>query len=477
MLKSVNSFVTLFGASVIVPLALFLVALGMRVKWRQAVQSALRAGVALTGFGWLVAAFTPGLTKLIRQLTTQGGLHLPVVDLGWQAGSLAAFTAPIGLITFLVVLVLEFVFFGLRITKILMPTNLWNNFGYMIWAVMAYQVTKSLALALGLAIFMLLYGLALAEVQADAWSTYYGVPNATVGALHNVEQTVPAILLDPLWNLLGLNRWHLTPTSLKDRLGTFGEPLVLGAVLGLGLGLVANWRDLGQLKAWSQLLQFAIQLAAVMTIFPLVTNVFADAFKPLAAAINRPREGGRAPQVPSRQRWFLGVDDGIGYGESATLIAGVVLIPLVVAMAVLLPGNRVLPMVDLVSIPFMIESIVALNRGNLVKVIATSLVWFALGLYMASWLAPDYTAALAHYGVALPTGVLLVTSFNLMARPLNGLVFLAFASKNPVWIGLCLLAYLGLEIGLRRFRPQIWAYLRRRGAMNLTPAGAKTSAS
>lgn len=476
MLKSVNSFVTLFGASVVVPLVLFLVALLLQVKWRQALQSALRAGVALTGFGWLIAAFTPGLTKLIHRLVTQGGLHLPVVDLGWQAGSLAAFTAPIGLVTFFLVLVLEFVLFGLRVTRILMPTNLWNNFGYMIWAVMAYQATKSAPLALGLACFMLLYCLALAELQADAWSRYYGVPNATVGAVHNIEQTVPALLLDPLWNLLGLDRLHLTPAVLQKRLGAFGEPLTLGAGLGFLLGLVADWRDLGQLAAWSRILQFTVQLAAVMTIFPLVTNVFADAFKPLARAINHPQPDQTGPAISDRRRWFLGVDDGVGYGESATLIAGVVLIPLVVVLAVLLPGNQTLPMIDLVSIPFMIESIVAISRGNLVKVLATSLVWFIPGLYMASALAPYYTAALSNYGVALPTGVVLVTSFNLMARPLNGLVFFAFISRSPLWIGLCLLIYLGLEVALRCDRSQLWSLIRRRAAHNASAAATKKSA-
>ena len=56
---------------------------------------------------------------------------------------------------------------------------------------------------------------------------------------------------------------------------------------------------------------------------------------------------------------------------------------------------------------------------------------YILGLYAASWLSPVYTAAVAHYGVAIPTGVVLVTSFNLVARPLNALVFAAFISESP----------------------------------------------
>lgn len=63
----------------------------------------------------------------------------------------------------------------------------------------------------------------------------------------------------------------------------------------------------------------------------------------------------------------------------------------------------------------MVESIVAITNGNILKVIATSIVWFSLGLYTASWLGPIYTHAIAHYGV-IPSGIILVTSFSLMAQ-------------------------------------------------------------
>ncbi|MCG4778509.1 hypothetical protein L0P10_16650, partial [Eggerthella lenta] len=107
-----------------------------------------------------------------------------------------------------------------------------------------------------------------------------------------------------------------------------------------------NLKDLGTLQAWGQILQFSIQLAAVMTIFPLVTNVFAKAFTPLADEIDKNRkqesqaEGKEIDKINDKKRWFLAVDDGVGYGEPATIIAGVILIPIMVLIAFLLPGNK-----------------------------------------------------------------------------------------------------------------------------------------
>ena len=59
---------------------------------------------------------------------------------------------------------------------------------------------------------------------------------------------------------------------------------MLGAILGLIMGIFGNIKSLGTLTAWGQILGFAVSLSAVMTIFPLITGVFARAFGPLAEA-------------------------------------------------------------------------------------------------------------------------------------------------------------------------------------------------
>lgn len=479
MLSAVNNFFSAFGASVVVPIMIFIIALCLKVRPKTAMMSAFYAGVGLTGFGWIISSFTPVVTKIIRQMVNNTGINLPIVDIGWQAGSLATFGSTVGLSFFVFGLIVELILFALGITKVFMASNLWNNFGFMIWGTLAYYVTRNFWLSLGLSFFMLFYTLVLAEIQADRWSEYYGVKNATVCSIHNMEQTVPAILLDPLWNLLGFNKVKMTPQYFKNKLGVFGEPTTLGALLGLIIGILGNLTDLGTIKAWGQILQFAIQLSAVMTIFPLVTNVFSKAFTPLAAEIDKNRKekasetGKKIDKINDKKRWFLAVDDGVGYGEPATIISGVILIPIMVLIAFVLPGNKTLPVVDLISIPFMVESIVAVTHGNILKVIANGIVWFSLGLYASSWLGQIYTGAISHYGAAIPAGIVLITSFNLMSRPLNALVFAAFISKNPWWIGLCIVIYLVLLYVLRRYRPQIWTYLQKMSNKNVGFSGSK----
>ncbi|NUF97488.1 PTS galactitol transporter subunit IIC [Lactobacillus mellis] len=478
MLETVNHIFQIFGASVVVPIMIFIVALCLKVKPKTAMMSAFYAGVGLTGFGWVIQSFTPTITKIIKQMVSNTGIKLPIVDIGWQAGSLASFGSMVGLSFFVFGLIAELLLFAFGVTKIFMASNLWNNFGFMIWGTVCYYVTHNFWLSLGLSFFMLLYALLLAEVQADRWSDYYGVKNASVASLHNIEQVIPAIILDPLWNLLGFNKVKMTPEYFKNKLGVFGEPTTLGALLGLLIGILGNINALNTMKAWGQILTVAVQLSAIMTIFPLITNVFSQAFTPLADEIdkNTHKKTGNSDksvnEVTNKKRWFLGVDDGVGYGEPATIISGVILIPIMVLIAFILPGNKTLPIVDLISLPFMVESIVAITRGNILKVIANGIVWFSLGLYASSWLGTFYTGAVSHYGVALPAGIVLITSFNLMSRPLNALVFAAFVSQNPFFIGLAIIIYLVLLFVLRRYRPQIWQYLNNMAAKNAGYTGS-----
>lgn len=471
MLEALQKFFDVFGAAIVVPVMIFIVSLFLKVSPKRAFFSALRAGVGLTGFGW----FTPLVTKYIQQMVDTAGLNLPIVDIGWQTGSLTAFSSSIGLSFFVFGLLIELLLFLFGITRVFVPSNLWNNFGYMIWGTMAYAATGNFILSFAFMIFVLLYSLIMSEVVAERWSEYYRVKNATINSIHNIETLIPALVLDPLWNLIGINKVKLNPESLKTKLGIFGEPMTLGFLLGMIIGILGSLKNLASLEAWGGILGFAMSLAAVMTIFPLITGVFASAFGPLAEAVekNKKKESEEEDGLADKKRWFIAVDDGVGFGEPATIIAGLILVPIMVLISLILPGNRALPVVDLIAIPFMIEAMIAVSKGNILKAILNGIVWFSLGLYAASALGPIYTEAVQQYGSVLPAGVVLIMSFNLLAHPLTALVFFAWISGNPLWIGVTIAVYLVSLFFLRTKRESIYAYLRKMADKNSGFEGSK----
>ncbi|MCY3025280.1 PTS galactitol transporter subunit IIC [Aerococcus loyolae] len=462
MLEALKTVFDTFGASVFVPVMLFLVAKALKISNSKAFSSALYAGVGLTGFTLILNSYTPIISEVVQQMIDQTGINLPAFDVGWQATSIVAYATDIGMLYIVIALVLQTGLFFLKWTDVFQPSDLWNNYSYMLWGSMVYLQTGNIWLGLGVMILLNLYSLLLADILARRWSTYYGYPRSTIIAMHNIEPTIFGLVMDPIWNKLGLHKVKWNPQTLQDKFGFLGEPISLGFLLGLFLGILGNISNLFTLAAWGQITQVAIATSAVMAIFPKIAGIFAQAFSPISQAASKSARSSGGEE----REWYLGVNDATGYGEPATLTTGILLIPIMVAMAMILPGNETLPIVDLLALPYMVQGLIAITNGNIAKTLLNGTIWFSLGLYMCTYTAPLFTQSAAQAGITLPAGALLITSFNIMGKPLFGLIFLAFLSQSPLWIGLSIVIYLAVYFIWRKNKDSIRAYLDRQAAKN-----------
>jgi galactitol PTS system EIIC component len=426
-----------FGAPIFVPVVIFLIALVLKVKPKKALYSALYAGIALQGFTLLLNAFIPLIMPAVEGMVKNTGVELPVFDFGWQATSIVAYSTEIGMIYLGLAILLQIILFMVKWTNVFQPGDLWNNYSYMVWGSMIYLITESIPLALGCMIVLNLYSLLFSEMIAKRWSTYFKYPNCTIVQLHHVGTVPFGIGMNWLLNKLGANKINLSPEALQKRLGIIGEPITLGIILGLFIGILGNIKSLGDLAAWGQIATVAVSTGAVMAIFPKVAGIFSQAFLPLTEAAKKQakKSGGKS------REWYLGVNDALGYGESATLISGILLIPIMVVLAIVLPGNKVLPLVDLIALPYMVQGLVAIMNGNIFKVLISGAIWFSMGLYIATYTAPMFTEVATSVGVEIPEGALLITSFGILTKPIAGLIFLAFLSQSWILISLVVVVY------------------------------------
>lgn len=360
-----------FGAAVFVPVVIFIIALFLKVTPKKAFMSALSAGVGLMGFSLVIGAYGPIVTPVINSMVQNTGINLPVFDVGWQATSIVAYSTEIGMIFVGLAIAIQTILFLLRITNVFQPGDLWNNYSYMVWGSMTYLITGNFVLGLAVMIMQLLYTQLFAEMIQKRWSTYYQYPNCTIASLHTVSITPYAIAMDWILNKLGLNKIKADPESFRKRLGFMGEPMSLGLFLGLFIGVVGNLTRLNTLAAWGQIFTLGIATSAVMSVFPKISSIFAGSFSAITEASKKSIKG-------TKGEWYLSVNDATGYGESATLITGIMLMPLVLVVSFILPGNRVLPLLDLVAIPYLIQPIIAVSNGNIAKSTLSGVIWFAI---------------------------------------------------------------------------------------------------
>ena len=446
-----------FGSAVFVPIMLFIIAMFLGTGLKKAFFSAIMAGVGLTGFNWLINEYIPIIVPAVQNMVAATGIQLEIVDIGWQATAIVAYATKAGMVFLGVGLLFQIVLFLVRWTNIFQPGDLWNNYSYMVWGSIVYVATDDMLLALACMLVLNLYSLLFSEMLQKRWSTYYGYPNCTIIQVHHVGATPFAIGMNWIYNKIGLSKVKWSPEKIQDKLGFIGEPVMLGLVLGLLIGILGNLKALGTLAAWGNILTIGIATAAVMAIFPRVAGLFASAFSAITEAARE-----RAVKEGTGREIYIGVNDATGYGEPATLISGIILIPIMVLVAAILPGNKVLPLVDLIALPFMVEAMVAIMNGNILKVVISGTIWFSMGLIVATKYSALFTTVAAGLGVELPSPDALVTSFGILTKPIfGGLIFPPFVNNSWFWIGVVLVVYFILYFWLRKNKTQLHEYLER----------------
>lgn len=155
-----------FGAPIFVPIMIFVIAKILKVKTKKAFFSALYAGVGLEGFTLLLNSFTPIISPIVQKMVDTTGIQLPAFDVGWQATALVAFSTEPGMIFLAVGLIVQTLLFVLKVTNVFQPSDLWNNYSYIVWGSMVFVVTKNMFLALACMILLNMYSLLIAELMA-----------------------------------------------------------------------------------------------------------------------------------------------------------------------------------------------------------------------------------------------------------------------------------------------------------------------
>ncbi len=130
-------------------------------------------------------------------------------------------------------------------------------------------------------------------------------------------------------------------------------------------------------------------------------------------------------------------------GHPTTLVVSLLLIPVTLVLAVVLPGNEFLPLASLAGMFYIFPMILPITKGNVVKTFIIGLVLVLGGLYLVTDLAPYFTLAAqdvyAQTGdaaVAIPEGFL-GGSLDFASSPLAWVIF--HLTHSCKWVGIVVL--------------------------------------
>jgi PTS system galactitol-specific IIC component len=237
----------------------------------------------------------------------------------------------------------------------------------------------------------------------------------------------------------GVKNIHWTPETIQKKLGIFGDSAVMGLIIGIVIGALAQY-DL------TKMLNLGITTSAVLILMPRMVAILMEGLSPISEAANTMVQ----KKFPGRNL-YIGMDSALAVGQEAVLSASLILVPVSLLIAVILPGNRVLPFGDLATIPFMLAVMAAVFGGNVFRIVVGGVIDLAVSLYIASWIAPLLTSAAksAHFAMNGATSISVLSDGGAWTT-----LLIVGMGKLMSWGGMAIVfaIVLGLMIWLNKFR-------------------------
>ena len=232
---------------------------------------------------------------------------------------------------------------------------------------------------------------------------FYDLPGISIP--HGWAVTSVPIIAAVNWvldRIPGVKDIHWDESGIREKWGIFGEPLFLGVLLGVGVGLFG-----GLWKEPVKLLTLGMTIGTAMILIPKIIGFFMEALTPIAESAKEymaKHFGGR--------EFYIGLDSAVLIGHPITVAAAIIMIPIVLGLALILPGNRVLPFGDLAATFYFVAMVPFMSKGNLFRSIVCGTVIFVVVLYACTSFGSSLTEMAKSIDYAIPEGAVDITGLS-----------------------------------------------------------------
>ncbi len=380
------------GASVMLPIIMFVFAMIMGAGFSKSFRSGITIGIGFTGINLVINLLTSSLGPASTQMTERLGLNLTIIDIGWPAMSAISWAWVAAGLLIPVVLIINFIMLSLKLTKT-MNVDLWNFWQFSFIGAAVTATSNSVVWGMVAGSVAAIIALLLADYTQKYIEEFFGMPGISFPHLTALGFMPLVIPLNWLFDRIpGINKLYASPETIRKKFGLFGEPMMMGIIIGAVLGILAGF-------GIDEILKLAISMASVMFIMPKMVAILMEGLIPVSEAAR----DFMSKKFAGREI-YIGLDAAVSLGEPSVIAVGLLMVPITIALAFIVPGNQLLPFADLAVIPFIVCLITAMSKGNVIRSLMISTIVMALVLVFATNLAPAETIMAQSAGVTLPEG-------------------------------------------------------------------------
>jgi PTS system galactitol-specific IIC component len=432
VIENIFGYINDLGSTVTMPIILIIFGLILGAKFGKALRGGLTFGVGFIGLNLAVGLIGTYLAPAVQAMSDRFGLSLTTVDIGWPAAAAIAMGTTIGALIIPIGLIVNIIMLVTKTTQTI-DVDVWNYWHFAFTGSLVAIVTNNLAYGVIAAVVNIIIVFVIADYTAPKAEEVLGMPGVSLPHGFTAAFVPFAIVVNWIIDKIpGVKNIDINIEKLQKKFGVFGEPILIGTVIGIIVGILAGYDVKGVLEA-------GIYLAAALVLIPKMAALLMEGLMPISEAA----QTFISKRFSNVGKIYIGLDSAVGVGHPITLTVSLILVPIAVFLAVILPGNTVLPMTDLSVLPYMFVLVVPLVNGNGFRALVTGIVCLIGGLYISTDLA-SVTTKVAH-GIGQFNDTANLSSICDGANPLTWLIYRA---GNLSIIALVVVAIIALGLAV-----------------------------
>ncbi len=353
ILNGVQFFVSL-GPAVMLPIVIFIVGLILGQSAGKALRSGISIGIGFIGIGLVISLMLDNLAPAAQAMSANFGISMNLIDVGWPGMSPITWASQIALVAIHAAYAFKMGDWFIPVTE--------DYFG--------------------------LEGIAIPH-GSTSWFGPVAVP------INWLLDRIPVI------KDIDINLTHI-----EKVMGHFGDPSVMGGIMGVIIGILAGYDIRG-------ILTLGIQMAAVIVLMPQVVKHIMNGLLPISEVAKA-----KLQKRFAHSNFYIGLDCALLLGDPAVVTASLLFIPLTILIAAIVPGNQILPFGDLPTIGFFIAMAVGVHKGNLFRTVISG----SVIMFMTIWIANQTIAlqtTLAAHGGMLKNGASQIAALDQGGAPIT----------------------------------------------------------
>lgn len=444
---TLGKFMDIITPAVLMMLVLTIISVAVGVKITKALEGGIRLAVSITAIGAIMGILTGGFADALQAFVERTGIQLSITDVGWAPLATITWGSPYTLYFLLVMIIVNIVMLFLNKTNTL-DVDIFDIWHLAITGLFAMYMGANLVVTTILVIFIGVLKILNSDLMKPTFNDLLDAPeeNPMTTTHMNYMMNPIVMVFDKIIDkvLPFLDKYDFDAAKLNSKIGFWGSKFAIGIYLGLFVGFLAGMKLM-------DIFQLAFTAATCLELFSVIGQWFIESVEPLSQGIAdfaNKKLGGRQLNI--------GLDWPFIAGRAEMWAAANVLAPIMLLLAIILPGNKLLPLGGIIAMG-LTPSLLVVTRGKLIRMILIGAFMLPIFLWSGTLIAPYATSA-AKAVNAFPENLAssALISHSTLEGPIEKFVayFVGLAnSQGGMQILICLgviAVYLGLFLWYRK---------------------------